>query len=241
MIETGLAEKVLARALERGGDLAELFCERRQSFGLSIDESRIEHPQGGGEAGAGVRVVSGATTYFAHVDGLAEPDLLRAAGAPPPALAGDRRELAALTAIDQPEPHPIAKPPERSRPSARPSAARARRAGAGARPGDRPAAGLLRRRTAPGRGLQLGRARRPRRPHPGAARRPGRGPPQRLGRDRLRDPRRPPRLRAARRRPGRSPSRRRARRSPCSTPTRRRPARCPSSSAAASAASSSTR
>ena len=79
LIEPELAERVLERALERGGDFAEVFCEQRSGFSLSIDESRVERAQRGSERGAGVRVVSGDTTYFAHVDGLAEPDLLRAA------------------------------------------------------------------------------------------------------------------------------------------------------------------
>ncbi|MGZ5308824.1 MAG: TldD/PmbA family protein [Solirubrobacterales bacterium] len=111
LLDAGLAEAVLARALEHGGDLAELFCEQRHAFGLQIDESRIEQPQGGGEAGAGIRVVSGEVTYFAHVDGLAEPDLISAAESAASALAGERREVAALKAAEQPEPHPVQTPP----------------------------------------------------------------------------------------------------------------------------------
>ena len=51
--------------------------------GSRVDESRVERPQRGAERGAGVRVVPGDTTYFAHVDGLAEADL-RARRRPPP-------------------------------------------------------------------------------------------------------------------------------------------------------------
>ena len=112
LLDPGLAGKVLARALEHGGDLAEVFCEDRHGFGLQIDESRIEHPQGGGERGAGIRVVSGEISYFAHVDGLEEPDLMQAADSAASALAGDRREPAALTAVEQPEPHEIKSPPD---------------------------------------------------------------------------------------------------------------------------------
>jgi TldD protein len=98
LIEPDLAERVIARALERGGDFAELFCEERSGFAVSIDESRVERAQRGSERGAGVRVVSGETTYFAHVDGLGEADLERAAEAAAAALHGDRRETAALGA-----------------------------------------------------------------------------------------------------------------------------------------------
>ena len=45
LIEEGLAARVIERALSRGGDFAELFCEERHGFTLSIDESRVERPQ----------------------------------------------------------------------------------------------------------------------------------------------------------------------------------------------------
>jgi TldD protein len=92
LVEPELAERVLAAALARGGDLAELYCEERSGLSLSIDESRLERAQRGRERGAGLRVVSGETSYFAHVDGLAEPDLIRAAEAAAAALHGERSE-----------------------------------------------------------------------------------------------------------------------------------------------------
>jgi TldD protein len=79
LVEADLAARVLERALSRGGDFAELFCEERRGFALSIDESRVERPQSGSERGAGIRVISGEVTRYAHVDGLGEDDLIRAA------------------------------------------------------------------------------------------------------------------------------------------------------------------
>ena len=64
LIEPALAERVISRVLESGGDFAEVFCEERSGFSLSIDESRVERAQRGAERGAGVRVVGGDTTYF---------------------------------------------------------------------------------------------------------------------------------------------------------------------------------
>src|SRR5436190_2391560 len=101
LIEPELAGAILERSLRHGGELAELFCEERAGLAMSIDESRVERVQRGGERGAGLRVVLGETTYFAHVDGLGEGDLERAADAVAAAARGDRREpqgLAALTA-----------------------------------------------------------------------------------------------------------------------------------------------
>jgi TldD protein len=110
ILERELAETVLARALEHGGDFAELYAERRSGLALSIDESRIESVQEGAEEGAGVRVIADGTTYFAHVDGLAEPDLLRAAAEAAAALRGERAPAAALEALET-TPQPVEVPP----------------------------------------------------------------------------------------------------------------------------------
>ena len=103
LVDEGVAARALERALARGGDFAELFCEERSGFSLSIDESRVERPQSGSERGAGIRVIDGEVTRFAHVDGLAEADLMRAADGLAGALAGDPREPVALRAAEPPE------------------------------------------------------------------------------------------------------------------------------------------
>ena len=103
LVDSELAARVLERALARGGDFAELFCEERRGFTLSIDESRIERPQSGSERGAGIRVIDGEVTRFAHVDGLGEDDLMRAADGLAGALAGDATQPLALRAASSPE------------------------------------------------------------------------------------------------------------------------------------------
>ncbi|MGA8217433.1 MAG: TldD/PmbA family protein [Solirubrobacterales bacterium] len=103
LIDPGLAGRALERALSRGGDFAELFCEERRGFALSIDESRVELPQSGSERGAGIRVIDGEVTRYAHVDGLAEEDLMNAAGGLASALDGGATEPLALRAADPPQ------------------------------------------------------------------------------------------------------------------------------------------
>jgi TldD protein len=100
LVAADVAAHVLERALARGGDFAELFCEERRGFTLSIDESRIERPQSGSERGAGIRVVDGEVTRFAHVDGLAEADLLRAAEGLAAALDAEATKPVALRAAE---------------------------------------------------------------------------------------------------------------------------------------------
>jgi len=110
LLEPAVAERVLARALAHGGEFAEVFAERRGGLTLAIDESRIESVQSGAEAGAGVRVLSGATTYFAHVDGLDPADLERAADEAAAALRAERAEARPLRA-EAPAPQPVERPP----------------------------------------------------------------------------------------------------------------------------------
>jgi TldD protein len=110
LIEPEVAARVLSRALEHGGDFAEIFAERTAGLTMAIDESRVESVQSGGGEGAGIRVLSGRTTYFAHVDGLDPADLDRAATEAAAALRGQRAEPHPLRAVAS-IPQPIERPP----------------------------------------------------------------------------------------------------------------------------------
>jgi TldD protein len=111
LLDPAVAERVLARALANGGEFAELFAERRGGLTLAIDESRIESVQSGAEEGAGMRVLSDGTTYFAHVDGLDPADLERAAEEAAAGLRGGRAEPRPLQA-EAIAPLPVEQPPE---------------------------------------------------------------------------------------------------------------------------------
>jgi TldD protein len=99
LLEPAVAERVLRRALAAGGEFAEVFAERRSGMSLAIDESRIESVQSGAEQGAGVRVLSGGTTFFAHVDGLDPADLERAAAEAASALRGEQADPRPLRTV----------------------------------------------------------------------------------------------------------------------------------------------
>ncbi|HET8954735.1 MAG TPA: TldD/PmbA family protein [Solirubrobacterales bacterium] len=111
LIDQDVAERALRRALANGGRFAEVFAERRRGQTLAIDERRIESVQSGAEEGAGVRVVDGNTTYFAHVDGLDPTDVERAADEAAAALRAERTEPRPLQARE-PAPLPIVRRPE---------------------------------------------------------------------------------------------------------------------------------
>jgi len=112
LVDPALAERVLERALARGGSFAELYAEARQGFSLSIDDSRVERPQGGRERGACLRVVSGESSYYGHVDGLAEGDLLRVADSVAQGLREEARAPAALAAIERAPGHAVETRPD---------------------------------------------------------------------------------------------------------------------------------
>lgn len=79
MIESPVLERVLSQALRHGGDFAEVFAEDRSNSSAMLDDGRVEELSSGRERGAGIRVVSGETTGFAHTADLSEEGLLRAA------------------------------------------------------------------------------------------------------------------------------------------------------------------
>jgi TldD protein len=112
LVDPALAARVLERALVRGGELAELYAEARQGFSLSLDDHRVERPQGGRERGACVRVVQGESTYYGYVDGLEEEDLLRVADSVAQALRGEERLPASLPAPTAANGHPVLSRPE---------------------------------------------------------------------------------------------------------------------------------
>lgn len=107
-----LAERLLGRALRHGGDFADLYVERRSTFSLALDDRRLERAQSGQETGAALRVVAGDSTYFAHVDGLAESDLERLADEVSAALRLGTTAPRALRALAVSVPQAIAVHPE---------------------------------------------------------------------------------------------------------------------------------
>ena len=79
LVERDVLERVLGTAMERGGEFAEVFVEDRTTTSAMLDQRRIEELSSGRDRGAGIRVVVGDTTGFAHTADLSERGLLAAA------------------------------------------------------------------------------------------------------------------------------------------------------------------
>ena len=78
-IDATLAEKLLAVALGRGGDYADLFFEYRAAGGFVFDDGILKSASRGVSMGLGVRVQKGDATGYAYVERLDWDAMRRAA------------------------------------------------------------------------------------------------------------------------------------------------------------------
>jgi TldD protein len=81
MIEEATITRVLGAALRTGGEFAEVFAEDKRSSSAVLDDGKVEELTSGRDRGAGIRVVVGDTTGFAHTADLSEAGLVAAAEA----------------------------------------------------------------------------------------------------------------------------------------------------------------
>ncbi|MDQ1426346.1 MAG: TldD protein [Acidimicrobiaceae bacterium] len=81
MIDHDVLQRTLGVALRTGGDFAEVFVEDKRSTSAGLDDGKVEQVTSGHDRGAGIRVVAGDTTGFAHTADLSEAGLANAAQA----------------------------------------------------------------------------------------------------------------------------------------------------------------
>ncbi|HLU41159.1 MAG TPA: TldD/PmbA family protein [Microthrixaceae bacterium] len=113
MLEESVVQRVLGAGLERGADFAEIFVEEKRSSSALLDDGRVEELSSGRDRGAGIRVVVGGSTGFAHTSDLSEEGLLaatRTAAAAARGSAGGVR-VVDLDRVDAPRPNEVEVPP----------------------------------------------------------------------------------------------------------------------------------
>jgi TldD protein len=81
LVEVTAVGDALRVALATGGEFAEVFVEDRSSTSAHLDDGRVEEMSSGRDRGAGIRVVVGETTGFAHTADLSPSGLEAAARA----------------------------------------------------------------------------------------------------------------------------------------------------------------
>lgn len=74
-----ILDRTIRRALEKGGEFADVYVENRISRSILMEESKFKSAVFGIDQGAGVRVISGDKTGFAYTDEITEENLLKAA------------------------------------------------------------------------------------------------------------------------------------------------------------------
>jgi TldD protein len=114
VLEESVIQRVLGAALRTGGDFAEIFVEDKRSSSARLDDGKIEELSSGRDRGAGVRVVVGETTGYAHTADLTETGLRAAAEAAAAAARGNPggERIVNLTKVNAPRPNLVAIQPE---------------------------------------------------------------------------------------------------------------------------------
>jgi TldD protein len=88
VIEESVLSRTLQTALRDGGDFAEVFAEDRRVATARLDDAKVEELVSGRERGAGIRVIRGEATGYAHTADLSEQGLREAAVAAAAAARG---------------------------------------------------------------------------------------------------------------------------------------------------------
>ncbi|MEO7556720.1 MAG: TldD/PmbA family protein [Acidimicrobiales bacterium] len=114
MLEESVIQRVLGEALRTGGEFAEVFAEDKRSTSARLDDGKVEELSSGRDRGAGIRVVVGDTTGYAHTADLSETGLKTAANAAAAAAkgGGGGARIVDLTRLTAPAPNGIAVYPE---------------------------------------------------------------------------------------------------------------------------------
>ncbi len=97
MLDEAVIQRTLGAALRTGGEWAEIFVEDKRSSSAVLDDGKVEELTSGRDRGAGIRVVVGDSTGFAHTADLTEDGLRTAAEA---AAAAARGGSGGTTVVD---------------------------------------------------------------------------------------------------------------------------------------------
>jgi TldD protein len=78
-VDETFANRLLAEALSRGGDFAEVYGERAESTRIPLEENKIQGAETRRSLGVGIRVIHGEKQGYAYSDDLSPEKLLEAA------------------------------------------------------------------------------------------------------------------------------------------------------------------
>ncbi len=90
LTKENLAE-VLSLALQNGGDFADIYLERKKTTIIGLEADKIERVKSGIDVGAGLRVISGDNTSYAHTNDISIESLKKTAQIVSKAAAGEKK------------------------------------------------------------------------------------------------------------------------------------------------------
>jgi len=78
-MEAAVLERLLDLALQRGGDYADIYIEKKKNSSIWLEDDRVEKIQSGMESGLGIRVIKGRQTAYVYTSDLSQAALEKAA------------------------------------------------------------------------------------------------------------------------------------------------------------------
>lgn len=84
------AADVVSRALSNGGDMAEIYLEEKKQTSLRVEAGQIERVSSGTDMGAGIRLLCGDLTLYAHTNDVSLSGLIKAADAVASGVSAER-------------------------------------------------------------------------------------------------------------------------------------------------------
>lgn len=78
-VSTEMLQKVVATAMSKGGDYADLFFEHKTNNSIGLEDGKVNRAYSNIDFGVGIRVLKGDQTGFAYTENISLPDMLNAA------------------------------------------------------------------------------------------------------------------------------------------------------------------
>ena len=78
-VSAGILQKVVATAMSKGGDYADLFFEHKISNNISLEDRKVNRAFSNIDFGVGIRVLKGDQTGFAYSENISLEDMLKTA------------------------------------------------------------------------------------------------------------------------------------------------------------------
>ena len=78
-VSTEMLQKVIATAMSKGGDYADLFFEHKTSNSIGLEDGKVNRAYSNVDFGVGIRVLKGDQTGFAYSENITLSDMLNAA------------------------------------------------------------------------------------------------------------------------------------------------------------------